>query len=114
MLFNRETRLDRLFAGPVLAVRLAFDKDLQRMLDQYKVTTEYNANGFNISVAVPAQPDGFCSFSLFQTAEVQLEIFVVEVDGGDSYRRISGRSWLGRLSEQTRILWVKFLVRVKD
>lgn len=67
MLFDGEAGFDGFLTGPVFAVRLALDED-----------------GLDVGVAVPPESDRFRTFSLFETAEVQVKVLVVEVDGGDS------------------------------
>ena len=53
--------------------------------------------GLDVHVAVPSQTDSFCTFSLLQSAEVELEVLVVEVDRGDS-----------------RVLRLKLLLGIED
>jgi hypothetical protein len=67
VLLDREAILDALLARPVLAMRLALDVD-----------------GLGIHAAVPAEADGERALGFFQTADIQLEVWVVEVDGRDS------------------------------
>jgi len=35
---------------------------------------------FDIHISIPSQADGFCTFGLFETPEVELEVFVVKVN----------------------------------
>ena len=35
---------------------------------------------FDVHVAVPPETDGFCAFGFLQTAEVEVEVLIVEVD----------------------------------
>lgn len=67
LLLDGESSLDGLFAGPVLTMRFALDKD-----------------GFALHAAVPTETDGLGTFRLLQTALVQIPcVGVVVVDGGD-------------------------------
>jgi hypothetical protein len=67
VLFDREARLDRLLASPVLAVGLTLDKDLGV-----------------ISISVPAETDCLCAFCLLEAAQIEFEVFVIKIDGCDS------------------------------
>jgi len=58
-----EPLLDRLFSRPVFPMRLSLDE-----------------NGLARHIPVPSHTDSFGSFSLFQTTEVELEVFVVKVN----------------------------------
>ena len=53
--------------------------------------------GAVVDVAVPAQANGFSTLGLLETAEVELEVLVVEVDRGDS-----------------RVLRLKLLLGIED
>lgn len=44
----------------------------------------FDEDGFHVGIAVPTQSDSFSALSLLETAEVEVEVFVVEVDGSDS------------------------------
>lgn len=41
----------------------------------------------DVHIAVPPQPDRFCAFCLLEAAKVKFEVFIVEVDRGDSYQQ---------------------------
>ncbi|KAL1835323.1 hypothetical protein VTK73DRAFT_5773 [Phialemonium thermophilum] len=84
LLLEREARLDRLLARPVLPVRLALDED-----------------GLALHAAVPAQADGLGALRLLQAALVQLPGGrVVVVDRRDG--RVLGLELLARVEHQDR------------
>ena len=40
---------------------------------------------FVVDITIPPESNGLCSFGLLQTAQIKVKIFVVEINGGDSY-----------------------------
>jgi hypothetical protein len=84
---ERKTRFDRLFTSPILAMCLALDENLQvnvRCSNDSCESVSEETYGLVVDIAIPTQPDGFSSFSLFQTAKIKFKILIVEVDGSYS------------------------------
>lgn len=80
LFLQRETGFDGLLAGPVFAMGFTLDE-----------------NGGDVHAAVPAETHGFRAFVFAETAEVEVKVAVVIVDGGDG-----------------GVLFFEFLVGIED
>lgn len=49
------------------------------------MVVEVGTDGLNIGITIPPQADGFGAFGLLETTKVQLEVFIVEIDRGNSW-----------------------------
>jgi hypothetical protein len=76
---DREACLDRLFASPILAVGLPLNENLA-----------------NIGISVPTETNCLCTFCLLEAAQIEFEVFIVEINRCNS-----------------RVLRLKLLVRIK-
>jgi hypothetical protein len=61
--FDGEACLDRLFASPVLAVRLTLNENLSV-----------------VDIPVPAEANCLCTFRLLEAAQIEIKIFVVKIN----------------------------------
>jgi hypothetical protein len=86
VLFQREASLDGLFTSPIFTMGLSLDENLRQGIsirEQRRKTAEITCR-FVRNISVPPQTDGFCTLSLFQATEVQIQVLVIEVDRSDS------------------------------
>jgi len=93
-LLDDETFLHTLLSGPILSMSLPLDEDLgakrtrgvsfaRGSLSQAKRSRAVRTNLLGVHASVPPHSNRLSSLRLLESTEVEFEIVVIEVDGGD-------------------------------
>jgi hypothetical protein len=78
------THLDGLLACPIFAVGFALNKHLP-CVSEDEGRGEFIQHLLNVHITIPSEPYGLCTLGLFQTTQVEFEVFIIKIYRSDSF-----------------------------